>query len=431
MNRLASNRVSGGAQRRALSALLVAASLALAGCGGLGEGTLPVSAVIQPFGGLEGAPTTKAYTCLNTALSLFIDFNNGARGDFTSRATFSSSNPAVARVSNRDIAVPEQTNSFYSSGTIVPVSPGTATITAQYLSFTESIDVTVTTPTNFKVTPASGDLAVNSRLDLAVTADLDGIETPVDSAVLWSFVTPNTAVATIDPVAGTVAGVAAGSGLTARARIPGCTLTADAAIAVANLQSLALTREFGANDRLIVGTSERLIATGSLDNGMTQDLSQQVTYTSSDATAVALFGSTLPGFGLAIKAVDTPVQIGASFANPAIAAPAIGILPVADSLSSIAITPATAMVSAGRTSQFRSTGTYASGATQDITRHVTWSSSDTASALVQTTTAFGINSSAGLTSTATTAAGKVVTITAATVNSASQPVTATATLNIQ
>ena len=416
-----------------LSAALIASSVVLAGCGGLGEGVLPVNAVILPFGGLEGATSTKAYSCINTGLTFIVDFSDGSRGDFTGRATYSSSNPGVVQVSNLDIAVPEQTNVFYNRGTLVPVAEGTATITVRYLSFTRSIDVTVGTPSNFRITPTSADLAAKSLLDLTATVELDGVETALDALVTWAFVTPNTSIATISSTSGTITGVAAGSGLTARARVPGCAaLTADAPVAVANLQSLALTREFGDNARLIVNTTERLTATGTLDNGKTQDLSTQVTYTSSDITALSFLGGGIPNVVLAVKAVADPVILAASFAStPATAAPGIGITPFVDSLNTIAVTPTTVDVMAGRTSQFNAVGSYASGATQDISRHVGWTSSDNTLATVQSSSSLGINGLAGLASTVASAAGRSVTITAGTSNAASQAISATATLNIK
>lgn len=406
-------------------------SALLSGCGGLGNGVLPVSAVIQPSGGVEGAATTKAFTCLNSGLTLLIDFSDGSRGDFTSRATYTSSNPAVAQVSNLDIPVPEQANSFYSRGTVVAVAPGTTTITARYLSFTRSIDVTVSEIQNFRVTSTSGNLAVGSRLDFSVTADLDGVTTSIDPVVLWSFVTPNSTVATIDSAAGTVTGVAVGSGLTARARIPACGLTADVPVTVATLQSLALTREFGAVDTLIVGTSERLIATGTLDNGMTQDLTAQVSYVSSVPASLSLFAGGVPNLAFALAAATSPVQVTATFdSTQDVVSPSIGIQPVTDSLNTISITPATTAVNAGQSTQFSAIGSYASGATQDITRHVGWSSSNNAFAVVQSSGTSSINALAGLATTASTASGNSVTLTAAGTSAAAQAISATATLTI-
>lgn len=406
-------------------------STVLVACSGLGNGSMPVSAVIQPFGGLEGATTTKAFTCLNTGVSLFLDFSDGSRGDFTSRATYTSSNPAVAQVSNLDIPVPEQTNSFYSRGTIVPGTIGTTTITATYLSFTRSIDVTVSELQNFKVSPASANLAAGSQLDFSASADLDGVTTAIDPVVLWSFVTPNDTIATIDSSAGTVKGVAVGSGLTARARIPACGKTVDASVTVENLQSLALSREFGASDKLVVNTTERLIATGTLDSGLTQDLTAQVSYTSATPTSLSLFAGGILNLVRAVAAETAPVNVTATFAStPAIVSPAIGIQPVADSLNSVAVTPATAAVSAGQSQQFSAIGTFASGATQDITRHVSWSSSDTSLAVVQTSGSTSINSLAGIATTGTTAGGKSVTVTATTIDGASAAISDTATLTI-
>ncbi len=417
-------------QNKAGLAATLMAGVVLAGCGGLGNGVGPVDAFIQPFGGVAGATTTKTYTCLNTGISLFIDFTNGARGDFTSRARYSSSNPAVARVSNFDIPVPEQANTFYNPGTIVPVALGTATITATYLTFTRSIEVVIGTPQNFRISPASGDLAANSRLDFSASADLDGVNTVIDPLVQWAFVTPNTATASLDGSTGTVTGVAAGAGLTLRARIPGCALVAEAPVTVANLQSLALTREFGEVDKLIVNTSERLIATGTLDNGKTQDLTGQVSYTSSDTTAISLLTSGVPNLALALKA-STPVQFAASFTSPAVTAPAISITPVADSLNTVAVTPANADVAAGQTVPFKAVGSFASGANQDITRHVIWTSADGSIATVQSSSTTVVSTLAGIAAAATTAQGKTVAVTATTTNAAGQSIAASATLSVK
>jgi len=418
------------APRHAATFLLAGlAALLAAGCDGLGNGRGPVSAVLQPLGGLEGAATAKAFTCVNTGVQLFVDFTDGQRGDFTGRATFTSSNPAVARVSNQDIPVPEQENVFFNRGTIVPVAPGTTTITARYLSFTNTITYTVGEARNLRITPASADLAVNSRLDLSLVADLDGVETAVDAFGVWAFVAPNTAVATISTDGGVVTGLATGT-LQARARIPGCPLTAEAPVAVANLQSLALTKEFPDTSNLIVATSERLTAIGTLDNGRTQDLTGQVTFTSADPTAIGLSAGGVSNLLLALRATG-PVQVGASFANPAISAPPLSITPVADGLNSLSIEPATVDVMAGETTTLKVFGSFASGARQEITRHVGFVSSEPTTVFVQTSGASFINVLAGLVSTSLAGGGKSVTVTANSTSASSQAISATATVNVR
>ena len=387
------------------TALAPALALLVAGCGSLGEGVEPVSAAILPQGGQSGEASTKAFTCLNKGLSYIVTFSNGSSGDFASRARFSSSNPDVVRVSNGDIAVPEQTGLFFQRGTLVPVMPGTATVSVQYLGFANQIEVTVKSPQSYTVKPAVADLAARSTLDLTASMMLDGVDTNVDAATSWAIVTPNTAIATIDSIGGLLTGVAAGSGLTARARIPGCSLTADA-------------------------TVEVITATGTLDNGKTQDLSNQVAFSSSDTSSLSFFGGSLNNLALAVKA-STPVQVAASFANPAVTAPAISITPVAESLNTLTVSPATVDVLAGNGTPFKATGNYASGVTQDITRHVGWSVSDTSSASISSSFSTFISTFAGQASTAGFAAGKSVTVTASTNNAASQAITGTATLNIK
>lgn len=412
---------------------LIGLSAVLAGCGGLGNGVLPVSASIQPFGGLVGAPTAKAFTCLTTGLSFFVTFSNGASGNFTSRATYSSSNPGVLQVSNLDIPVPGQANTFYARGTLVPVATGTTTITVQYLTFVRTIEMTVAELQNFRVSPASADLAAKSQLDLAVFGDLDGVTTPLDSVVTWSFVTPDTTIANIDSVSGTMTGVAVGK-LTARALIPACGKTQDAAVTVATLQSLALSREFGSNSNLIVKTTERLIATGTLDSGKTQDLSTQVSYTSSAPDALYFLPGSLLNIAIAAEDKGAAVQVGAKFPDPAITAPDIDITPIAASLNTISVTPTSVDVPAGLTTQFNAIGSFtgsSSQISQDITRHVAWSSSDLSVVSVQTLLLSSFNGFAGLAATVSSAAGKTATVTATANSAAGTPTAVIATLNVK
>lgn len=439
---------------RKLSCMFIGVSAVMAaGCGGLGNGVLPVSAVILPLGGLEGAATAKAYNCLNTSLTYIITFSNGARGDFTSRSTYTSSDPTVAKISNGDVLVPGQTALFYPRGTIVPANSGIGAtrITAKYLSFTTFIDVTVSAPQNFHIEPTSADLAAQSTLDLAVFADLGGVKTPLDSVVTWAIVTPDTTIATINSGTGTLTGVAASpTVLVAKPTLLGCTsLSTQANVTVDTLNTLALTKEFASGD-LVVGTTERLTATGTLVNGKTQDLSNQVVYTSTHPSdppadpaittkALTFFSGSLSNLAVAIRAVTTPVQVGASFVYPTATSPAvtpspvvassIGITPIAATLNSIAITPDTKTVLAGEITQFNATGTYAGGATQDISRHVGWTSSNVGQASIQTSTSTLVNGLAGQATTAGSAAGKVVTITA-TNAAATAGTTTTATLTI-
>lgn len=96
----------------------------------------------------------------------------------------------------------------------------------------------------------------------------------------------------------------------------------------------------------------------------------------------------------------------------------------AGALTSIAVTPSGVAVVAGNTQQFKATGTYANGSTQDLTGAVTWRSSNTG---VATIGAGGLATAVGAgTATITATSGSVSSGASLTVQSASLAITTTA-----
>jgi uncharacterized protein YjdB len=78
----------------------------------------------------------------------------------------------------------------------------------------------------------------------------------------------------------------------------------------------------------------------------------------------------------------------------------------AATLSSIAVTPATATINAGATQQFTATGTFSDNSTQDLTASATWTSSNTAFATVSGGLATGVaTGTATITATSGTVSG--------------------------
>ncbi|HEY8157325.1 MAG TPA: N,N-dimethylformamidase beta subunit family domain-containing protein [Methylobacter sp.] len=93
-------------------------------------------------------------------------------------------------------------------------------------------------------------------------------------------------------------------------------------------------------------------------------------------------------------------------------------------LNSISVTPANPSIAVGATQQFTATGTYSGGSTKDLTSQVTWASSTTAVATINSS---GLASGASAGSTTITAtSGSVSGTTALTVNNAALAVTTTA-----
>ncbi|GAC1629020.1 MAG: hypothetical protein NVS9B10_19660 [Nevskia sp.] len=375
---------------RVLPALI---ALAVSACNPVGNGIGPVRLIINGPTNIPNAATGRIFECVRGPVTATLQFSDGSAGDFTTRVKWTSSNPAVVRVSNGDEPAPPPSTGFFGYGILTPVTPGTATITANYQNLTASIQITVGTPTKITVhtvdpqslrpvDPAGNSFRIGAGTvqDLTVTALFDNVLTTIDGAATWSFDAPNTAVATIDPGSGLITGVAAGGPLVARAKFSPCSLSASTSVSVVPVQSISITPEFG-SDNLFLGNSERMSVFANFGNGPEQDLSLQSTLTSSNTT-VGQF-SFFSGINiLQALAVGGPTNIGATFTagTTTLTAPAVPVTVVAGTLQSFTVTPATGSVVAGSSEvvSFRATGTYAGGAKQDITRTVGWSSSNTA-----------------------------------------------------
>lgn len=137
--------------------------LALAGCESIGEGSTIQSLKLQAGDGRTEVAPFVLNRCLRDQLVVIATFTDGTTADFSYRAAWSSSNPAVVQVSNNDIgtvfiddgAFVTASNVPYRPGTIVPAATsGTATITASFLGMSSSMDVRVGTPV-FKVAPVT------------------------------------------------------------------------------------------------------------------------------------------------------------------------------------------------------------------------------------------------------------------------------------
>ena len=410
--------------------------LAVAACSPVGKGVGPVRLGVNAPDGTADAVTGRAFQCFRSALTAVLFFSDGSVGDFTSRVRWTSSNPAVVRVSNGDEPQAAPATGFFPRGVLTPVASGTVTITADYLGLTHSIDISVGTPTAITIHTVSSQSGLQSiptnnaftiapatSQTLVATAMLDGIETNVTANTAWSFVTPDATIATIDAATGFVTAVAAGGPLVARASFPTCSLTASTNVTVANIRSISIQPEFGAAN-LFVGNSERVNVLADFGNGPEQDISLVTALTSSNV-AVAQFNG-VAGLSNLLSAITAggPVTISATYTQgtTVVSAPALSVTTVADTLQSIAVAPVTASVVAGsdQVALFHAIGTYVSGATQDVSRQAAWTSSDTTVARVTSSIANpGQAVSAGrtpgavtITATAPTAATTTATATA-------------------
>ena len=410
-------------RRAALSVLLPV----LAACGGaVGQGNAPKLLVITQSGvsatQTSGLSDLRMFECIPSALSSTLYFQDGSSGNFTARVSWSSSDPGTVEVSNGDIEI-GSSGSYYAAGTLVPVTAGNAIITADYDGIQAQIAVSVGTPQSITLKLArdgyylvpSGNafsLGVGTTQQLRVTGWLDGVETVLDDYASWSLASANDSEATISS-SGLLTAVGAGSqALQPVASFSPCTLTniSDPANAISftvqPIQGIALQPEFSGNPQLIVGNTEKMYVMATLDDGTEQDISGQSVLSSSDASIVSIIDTYI----LDALAAGGPAVIGASFSGGGVSysAPSLTVSAITATLQTVSICwtaagasfsacPASqdpASVSAGSLTpvQYHAVGTYDSGTlSQEITRQVGWSSSDTTAATISS----GDDASAG------------------------------------
>src|SRR5262249_33574497 len=120
------------------------------------------------------------------------------------------------------------------------------------------------------------------------------------------------------------------------------------------------------------GTYLRFTATGTLQDGTTQDLTPSVAWTSSSA-AVGILRNVPGSFGGAIGLTPGTATVGAVL-NGVVGSAQATITNA--TLTSIALTPAIPTVALGDSQQFRAVGHFSDGSSETITPQVTWTSSD-------------------------------------------------------
>jgi len=166
------------------------------------------------------------------------------------------------------------------------------------------------------------------------------------------------------------------------------------------------------NPSVAAGAMEQFHAKGTFTGGSTYDLTQSVTWSSSNQ-AVATISNTVGTQGLATALTGGTSTIMASISGIS----GSTLLTVTATLQSITVTPAGPSIAAGATQQFTAMGNYSDGSMQNLTMSVTWSSSNHAVATISNTSGSqGLATGIGVgTSTITATLGSVFSSTTLTV----------------
>jgi trimeric autotransporter adhesin len=244
------------------------------------------------------------------------------------------------------------------------------------------------TISSIQISPNLIAIAPGATQQFSATADMsDGSTQDVTSSVQW--VSSDPSVATIDTAGratGNMPGVAT---ITATSGSVKASATLTITSGAANLSSIVITP---ANPTLPVNTAQQLTATGNYSDGSSADITGMVTWSSnSNSIAVVSTSGLLTGNAAGTTTISATLGTLSGTTQVTVSAPTV---------ASIAVTPVGLTLAIGINQQYVATATYSDGSSADLTSGVTWSSSDTNTATIN---------SSGL---ATTVAAGQVTITA-------------------
>jgi hypothetical protein len=341
---------------------------------GISPGGVSISAAYQGFVGTAAltvsTATIKAISVFPASSSVGVGtqvfyrasviYSDGTSKDVTGIATWLSSNPAVAQVSDGA-----------GKGTAVALTAGTTAISATYNGAIGTARLTVTAAmlTGVEVTPFNASAAVGQPLFYRAAALYsDGTKGDVTALATWQSSDPTVAQAS-NAVRGQVTTLMPGM-VTVSATYNGATGTAPLTVTTATLTRIQVTPF---NPSLPVGYAVNLHATGIYSDGSTADLTTVATWQSSSPN-VAAVSNVVPTWGRLVALSPGSPTISATFLGvTGTDAPTV----TSATLVSIAITPNPASVAVATNLQLRARGTFSDATTLDITTYVTWLSSDT------------------------------------------------------
>ncbi len=220
------------------------------------------------------------------------------------------------------------------------------------------------------VTPTNATIALGTVRQFTATGTYsDGTTTTtqnISNIVTWN--SSNTNVATIT-ISGAVTAVKTGTS-TITATLGAISGSTGVTVNAANLSSIAIQP---GDTTIAEGTTIQFTAIGTFSDGSTRNITNQVTWSSSNPAAATIQNSTASGVAPGQSTITA--TLGSTSGTET--------LTVSDAtIQSIAVTPSGRSIAAGTQLVMMATGVFSDSSQQDITNDVTWASSNTAFATV-------------------------------------------------
>ena len=324
-----------------------------------------VSIAISPVMASIAQNTSTFFTANGT-------YDDGSTKDVTATVTWNSSDTTIATISN---TTPTQ-------GTVQALKKaGSTSITAASGALTSNaatLTVTSATLSSIAVTPDMMTIPLGVQQQFTATGTFsDGTSQDITNTVTWS--SSGNTIASIT-VSGLATGLKLGS-VTITALSGSINGTTQLTVNAANLASLAVTPDLPS---IAISTSQRFTAIGTFNDGSTHNLTNQVSWLSSDTTVATIGSGNGVAKGLAVGSTTITATIGPKTRT--------ATLTVTNAtVSSITVTPSGHTIAPNSKLAMTATAAFSDGSTQVITTDAIWSTDAAAVATVNTVgTALGV-----------------------------------------
>ncbi len=250
---------------------------------------------------------------------------------------------------------------------------GTATITAVFSGITGSTSLISADVASIAIAPPDTSIFLGTTQQYSATGTLMAGGSPTQDLTSWATWTSSlSSVATISNSGLAISQATGTTFITASYSL----VTSNSATLVVKPAQLKTISVTPVSASVALGRTQQFIATGNYSDGTNQDLTSDVSWISSNTT-VATISNTAGSNGLATaKAVGT-TAISAQFSG--VTSNSVTLTATPAELVSITVLPAnpTVSISATTLQQFLAAGLFTDNSIVDLTKSVTWGSSNT------------------------------------------------------
>jgi trimeric autotransporter adhesin len=337
-----------------LSVVMVFAGL-LAGCSS-GSGPITLTSIqVSP-------PTASVAAGLPQAFTATGKYSNNSTQDLTATATWASSNTAVATIAG---------------GSATTLTQGSTTITATMSGVVGTAALTVTAPVleSIAVTPANASVPLGTLTQFTATGTRSDKST-LDLTKTATWASSNTTVATIAAGGLTTALTISSAPITITATSGSVSGNTGLSVVPATLTSIVITG--GPTVTLANGTSFAFTALGFYNDGSKRNITSQVTWSSSLTTVAKIVPTN--GLAHAVGSGSTTITATLGSVNQSVTLDVTTAI-----VTSIVVSPSSRTLARLTAQPFTAIGIFNDSSTQNITRDVVWSSSNTAVATIGNT----------------------------------------------